>query len=869
VNAPTPEQVKEALRLKYKSLNLDRAATIKACSALNQESLILMLDEIERESKTNGHSTEKEVTQAETTAKFDEYRSYISAIFRPRDTLCFAGINHKKDVRDHDFIPYEKAITREYFEHLQEANKDGSIYLAMNTYPASLIGEHKGRTQENVVDVRALQADIDYNGTETMDAIKSSASVPQPSIVVESSPGKFQGIWLVDGISKADAKPLMQAIASEFKTDAAVAEVARVMRAPGFVNRKYDSAPVARIVSQTNARYSRTDFKLRVSAPTEFKEKNPDGWVKDIQLQHGNIYNQLVKLAGYYVREHNADDPDVLYTLLAKHCETAIDRDGVTPFQCNMGQVRQLTEKWADEFETGEEYKARTSLTLNIPVPQAQAQAQAQTQTQTAEPQAWGEVLPLKSVLRPVLPFSPEYLPQAIRPWCKDVSERMGVPLDFAGIAALETIAGVIGRRAFVYPKARDKEWKESIAISGGVVSSSGTKKTPAWKLFTNVVVELEMDLKKEHEQKVKQFETTVAKIEQARKAAERRGSIPSSETIALANQEPPPDPGKPPRLVLNDVTPEKAHITMSENAYGLLYYRDELASWAAELDKKGRESQRGMFLAAMNGNDYYALDRIERGENFAIMCLSVCGNFQPEILRIFLSDARNTADGMVPRFQLLVWPDETQVVPPDRGADAGAKGKFRQVIRTLAAIKTEAIDMHFNEEAQKLRDQWDKDLGAKIREERHSGKKAHLSKYGGGLPKVAALFQLVDLVERGGALAGGFQIDAEHTQMAINFFRYLESHMSRVYDSAFEPVQVAEADIAHRILAGDMQDMMSVRDIQRKCWQGLKGLTADQISLALENLADRGYVRPVWSQPGPGRPVIRWGVNPAANRGF
>ncbi len=391
---PTQEQVKEALRLKYKSLNFDRAATEQFLIARNQRSLIPVLDEIERESKTNSHSTQNEVAPAEAiTAKqavpmqptpFDDYRNYISTIFRPGDTLCFVGINHKNDAREQEFVPYEKAITRDYFDELTRSNRGASIYAAVNTYPASLIGQTNGRTQENVVAIRVLQVDADHDGAEAMKAIKSSALVPQPSIIVESSPGKFQGIWLVDGISKEEAKPLMQAIASEFHTDSAVAEVARIMRVPGFVNRKYESAPVAHTLVQKDARYRREHFKLSLpNQNDEFEKKNPDNWVKDIQLQHGQIYNQLVKLAGYYVREHNADDPDVLYTLLAPHCETAVDHDGVTPFHCNMEKVREYAEKWAEEFETDEEYKARTSLTLNIPIPSA-PQAQAPTPTDVA-----------------------------------------------------------------------------------------------------------------------------------------------------------------------------------------------------------------------------------------------------------------------------------------------------------------------------------------------------------------------------------------------------------------------------------------------------------------------------------------------------
>jgi hypothetical protein len=322
------------------------------------------------DAKTNGHKAAP--IEAHDDVALRDYQNYVSAIFRPGDTLCFAGIVHDKDERDHDFVPYEKAISREYFDHLKGANSEASIYLAVNTYPASLIGEHKGRTQENVVAVRALQADVDYNGTETMNAIKSSALVPQPSIIVESSPAKFQGIWLVDEISKEEAKPLMQAIVAEFHTDSAVAEVARVMRVPGFVNRKYESAPIARTVAQTNTRYRREHFKLHVPSTTEFKPPKAEDWYKDVIFQHRKIYPQLLEMVGYFIRVKNIKDPDVLYAIVKPYCDKAVDIDGVTPFQCNMEQVQGLIEKWVREFKTGDEYK------LSMSQPQTPQPAQPQ-----------------------------------------------------------------------------------------------------------------------------------------------------------------------------------------------------------------------------------------------------------------------------------------------------------------------------------------------------------------------------------------------------------------------------------------------------------------------------------------------------------
>src|SRR5258708_109736 len=188
----------------------------------------------------------------------------------------------------------------------------------------------------------------------------------------------------------------------------------------------------------------------------------------------------------------------------------------------------------------------------------------------------------------------------------------------------------------------------------------------------------------------------------------------------------------------------------MSENPTGLFYYRDELSGWVDELDKEGREGQRTLFLSAMTGNDPYSMDRIGRGTVFAIMCLSVAGNFQPDLLRKFLSDGRNVADGMVARFSLLVWPDTVKPKALDRPPNEAAKNSFRHVLRTIAMIKTEAVRMHFDTDAQALYFQWLNDLIDRSEAESHEGKKAHYDKYKGALPKVAGLIQLGDVVAHG-----------------------------------------------------------------------------------------------------------------------
>jgi hypothetical protein len=327
---------------------------------------------------------------AETDSKYQDYYNYVSSIGREGDTLCFVAIEHNLDgIRNdevviNEFVSFEEALTRASFDVLTGANNRASknprntmssIYLATNTFPKDLIGKRVGRTQDNVVEVRALQADVDKNGAVTMNAIQSSDSVPPPSIVVESSTGKFQGIWLVDGFQKDEAKAVMKAMAAQFETDSAVADTARVMRVPGFVNRKYESAPVARTVSQSNARYNRDKFTI--SAPVAKFEKRPENWVNDVVITHGSAHTDLLSVAGYFIKEKNVNDPEMLYRILASYCENAVEADGITPWQPNMKEVREKANNWVEQFETNDEIRSRTDLKLNmVPTPGSPAAEQ-------------------------------------------------------------------------------------------------------------------------------------------------------------------------------------------------------------------------------------------------------------------------------------------------------------------------------------------------------------------------------------------------------------------------------------------------------------------------------------------------------------
>ncbi len=118
-----------------------------------------------------------------------------------------------------------------YHGHLQELaegftqlnNVGTGIFVMVNE------GDLKGRKTENVVRVRANFVDID---NASLDPVMH-ARLP-PHIVVESSPGKGHGYWLVDDCPLTEFKARQHALARRFGGDTAVCDLPRVMRLPGF-----------------------------------------------------------------------------------------------------------------------------------------------------------------------------------------------------------------------------------------------------------------------------------------------------------------------------------------------------------------------------------------------------------------------------------------------------------------------------------------------------------------------------------------------------------------------------------------------------------------------------------------------------------
>jgi len=482
----------------------------------------------------------------------------------------------------------------------------------------------------------------------------------------------------------------------------------------------------------------------------------------------------------------------------------------------------------------------------------------------------WPNPEAIQSELPPVQPFSEELVPAPFRPLVRDVAERMQVPMDYPAVVTGLCLAGAVNRRAIIQPKANDTGWVVVPNLWGGIIAPPGFMKSPVIQHAIRPLSQIQSEWRLEqegaqedHTRAKEEYELRVAAWREQYKANAKKGSpVPERPNDVL--EEP-----KLQRLIVNDSTFEALHQIMSENPAGVLAIRDELTGWWSTLDRAGREGERAFCLQAWNGDTGHTVDRIGRGTiHVDSCCMSMLGGIQPARLRSYLVDALEDGpgnDGLIQRFQLLVWPDtEPAWEYVDRSPDADSEELAARVFRTLVKLNAEnPRRLHFAPEAQELFVEWLKELEEKVRrDELHPALISHLSKYRKLMPALSLLFEMA------AQTAGNSEADTVslvHTRMAAAWCDYLESHARRVYSCIVTPQLRAARELADKIKKRKVggNGIFTCRDVYLKAWSGLD--TPDAVKMAAEVLEDAHWVRDVSVAPGPlgGRPSNRYAVNP------
>lgn len=151
----------------------------------------------------------------------------------------------------------DKIGEREFQAWLRHANANRfEVYVGMNTLNAGA----RSRTKEDIAAVRHIYLDFDHNGTAAVQSMIQRADLPEPNYLVNSSPGKWQVVWKVEGFQQDEAERLMRQLVRELGADPAATDSSRVLRLPGYMNHKYGKPFLVRAESRSTATYTPEHF---------------------------------------------------------------------------------------------------------------------------------------------------------------------------------------------------------------------------------------------------------------------------------------------------------------------------------------------------------------------------------------------------------------------------------------------------------------------------------------------------------------------------------------------------------------------------------------------------------------------------------
>jgi hypothetical protein len=246
---------------------------------------------------------------------------FLTRCFAPGETIALLLRREIPTSTMQRVVVLERALAPHYLGWLAHENgTEANVYVAANPLRS---GSRK-RTKESIASIRHLYIDIDTDGDVRLAALMASDAVPAPTVILSTSPGKYQVLWRVDEFDFARQEQTLKLLAIAFGGDPACTDCNRVLRIPGFLNRKYDPAPCVTVEYPCDSIWTPADFRLDIAAvnamffdPAIPSRKQPGkhshsegdwAWVSH-ELAHGKDAVKLTR----ELASRRSDKPNPLY----------------------------------------------------------------------------------------------------------------------------------------------------------------------------------------------------------------------------------------------------------------------------------------------------------------------------------------------------------------------------------------------------------------------------------------------------------------------------------------------------------------------------------------------------------------------------
>jgi len=248
-------------------------------------------------------------------------KRFLSRCFLPEETIALLLRRENPTSTKQRVVRLKRALEPRYQAWLTYENCTGAnVYVAANPLrPGS-----RKRTKESIASVRHLYLDIDNDGNTRLAALRTSDSVPPPTAILSTSPGKYQVLWRVEGFDFDRQEQTLKLLALAFGGDPACTDCNRVLRIPGFLNRKYNPACRVTVDYPDDSVRIPSDFRLllpaietnafppadggRRQARKHSHSENDWAWICD-QLAQGKDAEKLTR----ELASRRSDKPNPIY----------------------------------------------------------------------------------------------------------------------------------------------------------------------------------------------------------------------------------------------------------------------------------------------------------------------------------------------------------------------------------------------------------------------------------------------------------------------------------------------------------------------------------------------------------------------------
>ena len=477
------------------------------------------------------------------------------------------------------------------------------------------------------------------------------------------------------------------------------------------------------------------------------------------------------------------------------------------------------------------------------------------TVTGSASEYEWGSL----GISDTRIPLPLELLPKGIAAFIRAVSESLQVPPDLVFLPGLAVIAGATRGRFGVRPKPNDPKWVEPLALFTAVFMDPGERKSATLDRVAEPLRDIETEL-------IEQARISVQESEHEHQYLTERVNITKRQAVKT------PDnmklqaeydeaksklhnfvPAVSPRIVVDDITPERLAAIMGEQGGSVTQLSDE-GGFLKNLAGRYNEGRANLDLVNKGYSGGTAIvDRIGRESIVIKRAHLVVGLLvQPDVLREMAKNSEMAGRGFLDRF-LFAQPVstvgareyETAPVPED------VSDYWHAGVRSLVSASSELLKagdyrtLALSSDSYVLYKSWWNTKESRLGTEGDlASLQGWVSKHEGMMLRIAAMFTLFENPQ-------AEQVEAGQMEAALSLWEYWLGQAQFVFG---DPVVGSRAKVLAAIKESG-QPEFTVREIVRKLHA-----KADLVKADLAHLQAAGYVRHL---PKQGTTSDKWQAHP------